>query len=308
MQQKLSIPFNNNDTVSIALAVYNGEKYLPKLLESLNNQTIKPFELVVLDDCSSDNSLDVIKNYPLSFPKRIFSNTKNSGPVFTFKKLTELCSGNFISFCDQDDIWLPEKVEKSLVEIKKIDAGTPGLVFTDLRVVDEQANLLHSSFWAIRSIYPGLFSFTDILYGNIVTGCTIMINTAMSAELQKMPLNVIMHDWWMALIGFSFGEHRFVNEPTILYRSHGQSVTDKTKTNFIQVFKQECKHNSNFLKENILQAAEFKKIYTLRLNKAMNRRLDGFLSLTGKGFFYKIFRRNLRSLQRRVKRSILSKH
>src|SRR3954452_20549451 len=95
-------------SISIALAVYNGEKYLEELLKSLEKQTLEPCELVVIDDCSSDASLEIINDFQFSFEKKIFSNKENRGPVYTFKRLASLCQGDFIAFCDQDDIWLPK--------------------------------------------------------------------------------------------------------------------------------------------------------------------------------------------------------
>lgn len=290
-----------NDTVSIALAVYNGAVYLPELLASLENQSVKPFELVVLDDCSSDDSLAVINAYPLSFPKRIYKNEKNSGPVFTFKKLAELCSGSFISFCDQDDVWLPKKIELSLSQIKKTKTDVPGLVFTDLTVVDENMELVYPSFWRIRSVFPDFFSFEHILYGNIVTGCTVVINQAMAKELIRMPVNIAMHDWWMALIAFGFGEHRFVNGSTVLYRSHSQSVTDKKENSFFKVFLREYKNRSEFLRVNILQAIEFRTIYADHLDRKKRKDLEYFIYLNKKSFFYKTVVRNAKSLKRRMR-------
>src|SRR4051794_38642709 len=153
-----------HDTVSVALATYNGEKYLTQLLTSLQAQTIQPFELVVLDDCSSDDSVKIVKEFPLTFEKKIFVNEKNEGPVSTFKKLTELCSGNFIAFCDQDDIWLPNKIALTLAQIKKINNAIPAIVFTNLSVIDEEDKLLQKSYWYQRSVWPDKFLFEDILF------------------------------------------------------------------------------------------------------------------------------------------------
>src|SRR2546423_5587726 len=179
---------NNADTVSVALAVYNGEKYLPELLSSLQAQTAKPHELVVLDDCSTDNSIEIINAFPLSFEKKVFSNERNMGPVYTFKKLVGLSRGSFIAFCDQDDVWVPEKLERSLSEIQKMNNNIPGIIFTDLSVIDEKGKLLQKSYWRGRSVHPCKFSFADILFANNITGCTTLVNKQMANELSKMPL------------------------------------------------------------------------------------------------------------------------
>lgn len=266
MQQSLSI-INSNASISVALAVYNGEKYLKQLLLSLENQTLKPCELVVLDDCSSDNSLEIINSFPLSFEKKIFSNKKNEGPVYTFRKIAELCRGNFIAFCDQDDIWLPEKLELALCEIKKIDTTIPAIVFSDLSVIDERGIVIQESYWKQRTVRPEKFLFADILFANIITGCTTLVNRPMVNEFLKMPENVMMHDHWLALIGYSFGSHPFINRPTVLFRSHQNSVTNKGKDTTLEVLINDFKNRSTYLKKNIEQAIEFKNLYSARLNK-----------------------------------------
>jgi glycosyltransferase involved in cell wall biosynthesis len=290
-----------NDFVSIALAVYNGEKYLSQLLASLEQQTIKPFELVVLDDCSSDNSIKIIREFPLSFTKRIYSNEKNQGPVFTFRKLAQLCKGEFIAFCDQDDIWLPQKIELSLSSIKKLETDLAAIVFSDLRVIDEEGKLLHNSFFKLRSTKPGKFSLADILFGNIVTGCASIINRAMASELARMPLNAMMYDHWAALIGYSFGKHSFINEPLILYRAHGTNVTDKHKASFVKNFINELKNKPAYLQKNIQQATEFRNLYADQLNAKNLKTFDSFIALKQRPFFYKRFMRDKRSLLRRLK-------
>lgn len=288
------------ESVSVALAVYNGSKFLHEQLSSLENQTKQPCELIVVDDCSSDNSVEIVNTFSCSFNKKIYLNEKNSGPVFTFKKLAGLCRGNFIAFCDQDDIWLPQKLELSLAEIKKFNSNVPAIVYTDMSVIDEQGNLLQQSYFAQRKIKAHKLFFTDILYGNIVTGCTALINKAMAAELEKMPLNVMMHDWWMALIAFSFGKNYFINQPTVLYRSHGNSVTKKDRMTYFTVLRDDYKKGEAYLKEHIQQATEFKKIYASYLSKKDLQSLNRFIALKSKPFFYKRLTRDKRSLIRRL--------
>lgn len=292
---------NNDDKVSVALAVYNGERYLPQQLASLQSQTLKPIELVVVDDCSTDKSLEVIKAFPLTFEKRIFSNEKNMGPNFTFKKLAGLCKGNYVAFCDQDDIWLPDKIESSISKIKKIDSSIPAIVFSDLSVVDEESNLVHNSFWKLRSTKPENFYLSDILFGNIVTGCASLINKAMANELLKMPLHVMMYDHWMALIGYSFGKYSFINEPLILYRAHGTNVTDKHKASFFKNFINGLKNKPAYLHTNIQQAIEFKKLYAGELSNKDLKALNKFIALDQQPFFYRRFMRDKKSLLRRLK-------
>lgn len=288
------------ESVSVALAVYNGSKFLQEQLASLENQIKKPCELIIVDDCSSDNSVEIVNTFSSSFDKKIYLNNRNGGPVFTFKKLAGLCSGNFIAFCDQDDIWLPQKLALSLAEIKRFNNNVPAIVYTDMSVIDDEGNLLQQSYFKQRKIRPHKLFFTDILYGNIITGCTALINKAMAAELEKMPLNIMMHDWWMALIAFSFGKNYFINQPTVLYRSHGNSVTKKDKMTYFTVLQDDYKKGKAYLKEHIEQATEFKNVYASRLSRKDMQSLDRFIALKNKPFFYKRLTRDKRSLIRRL--------
>ncbi|MGI8952516.1 MAG: glycosyltransferase family 2 protein [Chitinophagaceae bacterium] len=291
----------NCNSVSVALAVYNGEKYLPQQLASLQSQTLKPCELVVLDDCSTDRSVEIINAFQFPFDKKNFSNEKNMGPVYTFKKLAALCQGNFIAFCDQDDIWLPTKLELSLCAIKKFDNNIPAVVFSDLSIINEHDTLVQNSFWKQMAIKPNLFSLTDILFGNIITGCTALINRAMAIELSKMPLNIMMHDHWIALIAYSFGKYFYIQEPTVLYRMHHQSVTSKEKHSLFKVFSNDFKNKSIYLEENIQQATEFKKMYLSKLKKENIKQLNEFINLKQKPFLQKRLSRYRRSLMRKFK-------
>jgi glycosyltransferase involved in cell wall biosynthesis len=291
----------NSQTVSIALATYNGERYLEELLSSLQHQTVKPSELVILDDCSTDNSLKIINSFQFSFEKKVFSNEINRGPVYTFRKLASLSKGDFTAFCDQDDIWFPEKLELSLSNIRKIDEHTPGVVFSDLSLIDEEGKLIQPSFWKKWRIEPNKFSLTDILFGNVITGCTATINGAMKNELLIMPSDIIMHDHWIALIAYSFGKYCCIDQPTVLYRSHDKSVTGKENRSFLKTFLSDFVGRSEYLDENIHQAVKFKTMYESVLSRNDIKNLQKFIQLHGKTFFYKRSLRYIRSLLRKFR-------
>lgn len=291
---------NDTKSISIALAVYNGEKYLEELLKSLEEQTVKPRELIVIDDCSSDASLKIINDFQFSFEKKIFSNKENRGPVYTFKKLTGLCQGDFIAFCDQDDIWLPKKLEYSLARIKQVENNIPGVVFSDLSIINEEGKLVQNSFWKQMAIEPNKFSLTHILFGNIITGCTALINKSMANELLKMPLNAMMYDHWIALIAYTFGKFLFIEEPTVLFRTHRQNVTSKEKRSLFKVLFDDLKNHSFYLSENLQQATEFKALYSSYLRKEDLKKLEEFINLQDKSFIHKRFTRYYRSLLRKL--------
>jgi len=254
----------------------------------------------VLDDASKDASLEIMKSFPFSFTKKIFSNEMNRGPVYTFKKLSALCNGDFIAFCDQDDIWLPEKLELSLEKMMKMRSDIPAIVFSDLSIIDANGKLLQNSFWKQMQIQPNKFTLTDILFGNIVTGCTALINKGMAEELFKMPLDIMMYDHWMALIAYSFGEYDFINKPTVKYRAHSNTVTNKSKLPFLNIFLNDLEQKEFYLHENINQAIKFKDIYSSILTADQRKELDQFINLQHKNFFQKRFLKYRRSFFRKL--------
>jgi len=286
----------NSDDISIVLAVYNGEKYISKLLDSVLAQTaVTISELIIIDDTSSDHSVEIIKTYQQKYPViNLIRNEVNLGPIASFIKGAKLSSSNYIAFADQDDIWQADKLSLSLNLLKKIDVDDkPAAIFTDLAMIDEQDKPLHPSFWGLYHIKPADNTFFTVLFANIATGCTMLINKNMLNEFISMPLNAQMHDHWIALIAFSFGNWGYLDEKTILYRVHSNSVTSKDEVTFGKKAKNflaaTFSKNPVFLSDYIDQAALFRSKYKNRLNEQQNRQLDYFTGLkNSSGFIKKI--------------------
>jgi glycosyltransferase involved in cell wall biosynthesis len=218
--------------ISIALATYNGARYLSQLLDSIEQQTTAPFEIVACDDGSQDQTVSILKEYRLRLPITVLENKQSIGVVQNFKKVVANCTGEYIAFCDQDDVWQPDKLTKSVRELNTIDGPWPAMVFTDLCVVDEDLNKIADSYWQHRKLNPTKETFNSLIYGNFVTGCTMVVNKRMAIELQDMPDKVLMHDFWIACIAYGLGKHSFVDQPTIFYRQHSSNVTDNSVINW----------------------------------------------------------------------------
>jgi glycosyltransferase involved in cell wall biosynthesis len=257
----------NDCKVSIALATYNGERYLAELLESLCQQTILPFEVIVADDSSTDNTISIIEQFRSRLPITIYTNTESVGVVENFQRAAANCTGDFVAFCDQDDIWLPDKLARSLELINILDSTIPALVYTDLIVVDENLEELATSYWKHRGLQPAKETFESIIYGNIVTGCTMLVNRRMITEILKMPSSVIMHDFWIACVAYGIGHVTFVNQPTILYRQHSTNVTNndavtwRTRWKRLYTLLTNRSHASIFLAIEIDQAQKYMAMY-----------------------------------------------
>ncbi len=216
--------------VMVLLATYNGEKYLEEQLKSILDQTYTDFRIVIRDDGSTDNTLEIINRYAEIFPDKIevCPTTEPSGSAAgNFFRLIQLYNDDYIMLSDQDDKWLPEKIEKTLTAMKiaedKNGSSTPILVHTDLFVVDKKLNIISDSFIKYQRLTPERTELNHLLMQNSVTGCTVMFNRALHERLFCLPTVTAMHDWWLTLIAAAFGKIVFINSPTMLYRQHSNN-------------------------------------------------------------------------------------
>ena len=200
--------------------------------------------MLIRDDCSSDNTRQIISNYADSYPGKIVPLTDylgNLGACGNFARLLELTDADYIMFCDGDDVWLENKIELTFDRMKVIEneygINTPVLVHTDLTVTDEQLKPISKSYWNYQKINPKYDSINHLLVQNVVTGCTAMINKSLSSLVSPVPKDVIMHDWWIALNASIFGKIDFLSDPTILYRQHNANDTGAKKWGAEHIFR-----------------------------------------------------------------------
>lgn len=223
--------------IDILLATYNGEKYLSQQIDSIITQTYKQWQLLIRDDLSTDNTVNIIKNYACRHPDkiRLIEDSKGHlGLVHNFETLLESAQSEFIMFCDQDDIWLPNKIELTLNTMEAAGQtwpNTPLLVHTDLKVVDETLNPIAESFWKLHRISPESdCQLKKIIYRNIVTGCTVMINKKTKEISMSFPPEASIHDWWIVLNVVKYGKIIHITTPTVLYRQHAANLIGAKKT------------------------------------------------------------------------------
>lgn len=216
--------------IDILLSIYNGSKYIEQQLESLVAQTFTDWRVLMRDDGSRDGAISILKDYSGRIPERfvlLSDNNTNLGPCQSFSRLMVASTAPYIMFCDQDDVWLPNKVESTLAAMRQTErehgCETPILVHTDLTVTDEDLNLIADSFWRYQAINPQLIGLNRILLGNVVTGNTIMINRRLVDLACPIPSDAIMHDWWIAIIASALGCTVAQEESDILYRQHDRN-------------------------------------------------------------------------------------
>ena len=238
-------------SIECVMCTYNGSEYIQEQLESIAGQTCPIDRLIICDDGSVDNTVAVVGEWKKSagFKVDIYVNENSLGAAGNFERALSLAEGDYIFFSDQDDVWLPLKVELSLREIKKMErryaSQVPCLVHTDLTVVDKQLHVIHRSFMenqGLCHVEEGR-QLSCLMAQNFVTGCTMVINRALKEMAMPFPKDIIMHDYWLALAAVLWGHLGFVDKQTILYRQHGKNTVGAVKyfslRNMLKVLKGE---------------------------------------------------------------------
>lgn len=218
------------ETVEILLAAYNGEHYLREQIESLLRQTWTHWHLTVSDDGSTDNTPAILDEYAARYPQRIRRarhDGRFGGACAHFFWLMETCEARYMMFCDQDDVWHPDKVEKTMRALLREEAergaDTPVLVFTNLTPVDEALRPIGQTLMQMQKQNPRALRVEQLLFQNVATGCTLAVNRALArlAGGGRAAGEAVMHDWWLALVAARFGRMVYVDESTLDYRQHG---------------------------------------------------------------------------------------
>ena len=274
--------------ITILMAAYNGEAYLPAQLDSLLAQTFSDFVIQVQDDVSTDSTWDILLDYQRRFPEKIkiSRREKNSGSSKSnFLELMARTRDDYLMLCDQDDVWMPDKVEKTFAKIKSMEAQYPHeplLVHTDLRVVDQNLQLINPSFKQATNRDYNRMSFSHVLALNNVSGCTAMYNRALAELLSPVPTYCMVHDWWLQLVGAAFGKIGHIDEPTILYRQHGKNAIGAKDVRTLS-YKLGRLINNQEVREAIhstcLQAKNFLECYGNRLSEDKKEILRRYSSI-----------------------------
>lgn len=222
--------------IDILLATYNGQKYLAEQMDSILAQTNQNWRLLVRDDGSSDGTVKIIEQHVARYPlriKQVSDNCGHLGLALNFGRLLECAEADYFMFSDQDDIWLPNKIELTLNAMKAAEESYPDkpvLVHTDLKVVNSDLETIADSFWAFNKISPAAgSSLKRIIQRNVVTGCTLMINRKARQVSIPIPKEARIHDWWLALNVARYGKIVYISVPTVLYRQHENSAIGARK-------------------------------------------------------------------------------
>ncbi len=221
------------EQIDILMATYNGEKYLKEQIESILNQTYSNIRLLISDDCSKDETRKILNEYEKKDSRiKVFFQEKNLGYVKNFEFLLSKVENEIYMLSDQDDFWLPEKVEKTynrMIETKS------DLVFTDLEIVNEKLETLYPSFNDYMKLSKKIKKYIgdyrlQYLY-NCVTGCTLISKKKFINMCLPLPTisQYAIHDTWIACVVANNGKIEYLNEKTIKYRQHGNNQVGTEK-------------------------------------------------------------------------------
>lgn len=261
------------EKVEILLATYNGEKYLREQLDSILNQDYENWIVRACDDASTDRTYEILKEYRDKYPDKfiIQKNEKGFGSAKkNFMYLIKNSSHDYIMCCDQDDVWLTEKISLTLEAMKRTEEkDVPVLIHTDLKVVDSELNIISESFFE-HSNFRKQFEYHEILIQNFVTGCTTMMNRPLVELMGLMDDcdKILMHDWAAAVIAAGAGKVGFVDKATMLYRQHAINSVGAKKYGFaLFISKLKDAQMKKSLVDTTIQAGKIAEVYREILEK-----------------------------------------
>ena len=204
--------------ISVALAAYQGEDYIEAQLRSILPQLSHDDEIIVSDDKPGGATEQIVRRVMADDPRVFYVEGKGQGVVANFVNAIRHCRGDRIFLCDQDDVWLPDKVRRVT---DAFDNGAT-LVLHNAYVTDRDLNITDYSFFALRGSRPGLLR---NVIKNSYMGCCMAFDRSLLKKIMPMPKHLPMHDQWIGLMGEVYGKVAFLDAPLISYRRTGAHVT-----------------------------------------------------------------------------------
>jgi glycosyltransferase involved in cell wall biosynthesis len=208
----------NRPLISIVLCSYNGERFIKEQIDSILSQTYSNIEIIISDDASTDATPQILQEYKTHQKIKLFFQSQNLGSPKNFEFTLKQTIGEFIAYSDQDDIWLPQKIEKLYKGIED-----KSLIYSDSELVDESGNKLNKKISDLRDMYSG-HQTKGFIFSNAVWGHALMINSKILPAVLPTPEG-IPHDIWTAFIATTITGIKYLDQPLTLYRQHASTAT-----------------------------------------------------------------------------------
>ena len=229
---------------SVAMATYNGEKYIKEQIDSILDNMSDNDELVISDDGSTDKTIQIIKNFQKKDERIKLFDGPRKGVKQNFMNAIMNTNGKYVFLSDQDDYWEKDKIKK----IDKIfEENICNVIVHNAYIADEKLNVYKKTFFEFRNSGTGKIR---NIYKNSYIGCCMAFKKELIDKIVPIPDNIEMHDQWIGMLGEKYGKNIFISECLIKYRRHGNNVT-KMYHNPIPIM---IKNRFNLIKELIKES------------------------------------------------------
>lgn len=216
-------------SISVCMATYNGEKYVSRQLRSILEQMTDTDEVIVVDDCSTDGTVETVKRLG-DHRITVYVNDRNRREVFSFGRAMSLAKNDFLFLSDQDDIWIPGRV--SLMQQCLIESGA-SVVTTNFEWINANEEPIHVSYDGVKSLDSKKYfkNIVDIFVGKTnYFGCAMALRREFAHKVVPIPSFVESHDLWIALASNLAGSNVHLDEKTFLKRKHTSNATSTVST------------------------------------------------------------------------------
>ncbi|MCO5232442.1 MAG: glycosyltransferase family 2 protein [Chitinophagales bacterium] len=276
--------------VDILLASYNGEKYLDEQLESIFNQDFHDFRVLIRDDGSTDETLNILAKWKGLYPQKIElveDGKQNLGATQNFNRLMEISTAPYVCFSDQDDKWMPEKVRKQLAFIQSIEEKHPEkgvMIFNDLIICDESMNILSPSLIEKDRLDTRAIKTHRLLIQNVPYGCASFVNRKLLNTAIPIDSRALLHDHWLALVASLTGCLCYLDDVLVYHRIHDNNASRAGSEHKREISNglMDKLNNQNFQKyldKQVLQAEAIQEAFTSILTNEQNAMLEDFIRL-----------------------------
>jgi len=264
--------------VNVLLSTFNGEQFLREQMGSLLNQRDVETDILVRDDGSTDGTVGILQYYSSRHKNVHYYAGENAGPKNSFLNLMKNASkADFYAFCDQDDVWDPDKLSIAVRDVANTQKDEPCVYYSNLRVVDENLQFIRlfiNEFYIMQDKY-------SLLVDNMAAGCTMVFNRRALEMILENPMHYLpMHDWMVHLVCAFFGKVIYDPEPHISYRQHSKNaVGADISSKYIKAIPKRVKRLFDSSQQpRFLAAKSFKEAYLTYLSDNEIARLDKIIN------------------------------